>query len=161
MTNQPIWRFVANLGDASPLDYGGYFLYEDTTGVYGFEAEKVEEPYDEVDPESNKARWTIHRVCLDRCKMVDGNLVSFNYKPEWPYPVAAYVEWFAKDLASVANCMGTTEQELIDALCSKDGKALAWAYQCIADYHGWNNLDDYPLTLTRAEVEARYKDELK
>ena len=47
---------------------------------------------------------------------------------------------------------------LADALCSDDGKERAWAYQCIYDYHGWDNGDSCPSTLTRAEVIARYTD---
>ena len=34
--SQPKWEYVANLGDTSPLEYGGLFLYRDTTGVYGY-----------------------------------------------------------------------------------------------------------------------------
>lgn len=217
--SQPIWEYVTNLGDASPLEYSGLFLYHDTTGVYGYELEKLDEPCDDA-PEvpydypveelyhgdnppgkmtcgtcdrswddsiatgmtptpaghcpfeayHDNRHWTIHRVCLDRCQeyrhaqLEIGEtdtvyLVPASYDPAtYPHPVSDYVEWFASDLAGVASCMGTTRKELVDALCSDDGKERAWAYQCIYDYHGWNNGDSYPSTLTRAEVIARYTD---
>jgi hypothetical protein len=38
-------------------------------------------------------------------------------------------------------------------------RALAW--QAVGDYHGFDDLDSYPLTFkSRAEVEARYAEEL-
>jgi hypothetical protein len=219
VTAQPIWEYVANLGDASPVEYGGLFLYRDTTG--GFELEKLEEPCDDTEecelPEVpsdfpvrmldddddspgratcgtcdrswddsvstsmtptpagrcpfeayhaiDARRWTVRRVLLDRCQEThvedeDGSskvyLVPARYDTSWPHPVKAYVEWFAKDLSKVADCMGTTRQELVTALCSEDGKERAWAYQCIYDYHGWDNGDSYPSTLTHEEVIARY-----
>ena len=40
--SQTVWKFVTNLGDASPLDYGGLFVYIDETGVYPPEMERVE-----------------------------------------------------------------------------------------------------------------------
>ena len=186
MSAQPSWTFVANLGDASPLEYGGYFVYHDATGVYGYEAEKVEEPCgdDDEDVECSVChgeeiadgeaecvacrgcgevpnpglRWTVYRVCLDRLKLVDGLLVPESYEASYPHPIASYVEWFADGLAGVADTMGTTADELTEALCSDDGKDRAWAYRCVYDYHGWANGDEYPLSLTRAEVEARYTD---
>ncbi len=42
--DQPKWKLLANLGDANPIDYGGYFVYRDETGVYRDEAEKLISP---------------------------------------------------------------------------------------------------------------------
>lgn len=33
-SNQPVWKFVANPGDANPIDHGGLFVLVDETGVY-------------------------------------------------------------------------------------------------------------------------------
>jgi hypothetical protein len=156
MTNQPVWKYVANLGDASPIEHGGLFLYEDETGVYPAELEKLDEPCDD----DRLERWTVRRVCLDKLKLhrVENMLylVPGAYEPSWPHPVHSYVEWFAKDLASVAETMGTTRAELEEAFCSDDIKARAWAYQCVYDYHGWDNGDSYPQTLTKKEARKRY-----
>lgn len=45
--SQPVWKYLGNLGDRHPIEYGGLFVYKDTTGVYGFEMEKLEEPCDD------------------------------------------------------------------------------------------------------------------
>ena len=157
MTQQPVWKFLANLGDATPLEYGGYFVYEDTTRVYGFEAERIEP--------NNDNTLMVHRVCLDRCKEVqDGDhlyLVPFTYDASWPHPVASYDEWFAKDLAGVASYVDSTEEDLRASLCSEDGLKRAEAYRNIYDTHGWANGDEYPRTFTQSEAKKRYKKELK
>lgn len=160
--SQPNWEFVTNLGDASPLDSGGLFLYRDITGVYGFEMERLErdgeEDGDENDP---PARWLVHRVCLDRQKLVRHEtsvyLVPHSYNAEtYPHAVSSYPEWYVDSLDSIAATMGTSRVELETALCSEDGAQRAWAYQCLADYHGWENFDSEPLTLSLEEVEERY-----
>ena len=155
-TRQPNWELVANLGDVNPLDYGGYFVYRDTTGVYAEEAEKLF-VLDAVYHES----FTVYRFSLDRLKQVrDGEnlyLVPVRFDASWPYPVSHYDEWFHKDLNSIAKSTGQTVQELREAFCSEDARVRAFAYEAIGDYHGYENLDGYPLTFTnRTEVEARY-----
>lgn len=158
--SQPSWRYVANLGDATPLDHGGYFVYEDTTGVYGFEAERLERESDE-----EKARIEVRRVCLDRLKEVrDGDtlyLVPYKYEESWPHPVSAYVEWFAKDLESIAATFGSTADELRRLLCSENGLERAEGYRMVYDHHGWDNGDSEPMRLTVKEARKRYRDELK
>ncbi|NCC40917.1 MAG: hypothetical protein EOM21_16010 [Gammaproteobacteria bacterium] len=44
MTNQPVWKVIHNLGDATPLEYGGAFLLVDETGVYAPELIVWDEP---------------------------------------------------------------------------------------------------------------------
>jgi hypothetical protein len=158
-TKQPIWELVANLGDVNPIDYGGYFVYRDTTGVYPEEAELllVDES---ADGESDT--WTVYRFILDRLKQVKTGeaiyLVPIRFDDSWPHAVSQYDEWFHEDLARVASYTGQTLQELRAAFCSENATDRASAYQAIGDYHGFDNLDSYPLTFkTRAEVEARYK----
>jgi hypothetical protein len=157
-TRQPDWKFVSNLGDASPVEHGGYFLYHDATGVYGYEAELLRLVSDEMDPDADDARWQVYRVCLERFKMVDGIMAPIGYEANWPHPLASYVAWFDESLSDVAETMGLGEKSIREQLCSDKGEDLALAYQSIAEFHGWANLDETPLTLTRAEVEARYVD---
>ncbi len=279
-TKQPVWKFLANLGDRSYVDYGGLFVFEDTTGVYGFEMEKLEEPCDDdrcetcenepddkwsdeletvrrrrdndlarwgIDhpddsleaykaaeaaigekyrPAINEAwkkigedhaawekhvaeheRWEVRRVELERYKVVreyditdcrcvsagwvtdhDLNehgtfqkasiavwkthekvcpsrkvsryLVQIEYEESWRKHGAPSQRqpWFFDDLKSIADTMDTTRLALIKALCGNDWKALAWAYQCIYNHHGWDNGDSYPLKLSKPEVEKRYAD---
>ena len=156
-TRQPEWKFIANLGDASPLDYGGYFVYRDKTGVYEEEAELLI-----VDNEEDEnSTYTIYRVMLERSKLVDGYLVPFKYDRSWPHPLERYDEWFHKDLEDVASNIGATKEELERAFASANPLERAHAYRAVGDYHGWDNLDSYPLTgLTRKDVEERYREEL-
>lgn len=147
MTTQPNWKLLANLGDVNPIDYGGYFVYEDTTGVYPPEAELL------YAPERDSGKWKAWRFALDRCTFIDGILSDNQFHPEHP-------AWFADDIQAVADFCGQTPEIMIADLCSENPIERARAYQAIGDYHGYDNLDDYPLTLTRAEAEQRYADEL-
>lgn len=157
MTNQPKWKLLAQLGDANPIEYGGFFVYCDETGVYPEEAELL------ISPEEDTGTWIVYRFVLDRLKRAgeDGQyLVPFAYEPTtWKYPVRQYDEWFNEDLSRVASFVGQDVEEMRDMLCSGDAVERAFAYRSIGEYHGFLNLDSYPVTFnTREEVEARYSE---
>ncbi len=154
-TKQPKWELIENIGDATPLDYGGYFIYRDKTGVYPEEGELL------VPDEERPDRYTIYRILLDPLKMVDGYLVPAIYKSDWPHPLESYDEWFHKDLESVASFVGSTKEALEEAFTSDNPIERAEAYRAVADHSGWENFDSDPLHLTRKEVQERYKDELR
>jgi hypothetical protein len=157
--SQPNWKLVANLGDRNPIDYGGYFVYEDTTGVYEPEAELLISPDSDESPEG----WQAYRFSLDKCTFIDGILSDNKFHPEHP-------AWFAEPeseketrpqdtiyLSNVCSYAGIEQEQLIEWLCGDDIPARAEAYRVIGEYHGFDNFDSYPLTFkTRAEVEARY-----
>jgi hypothetical protein len=157
-TNQPTWRLLDNLGDRTPIDYGGYFVFEDTTGVYPPEVELLEPPPDDVE-DPDRMRWTIYRFTPARCTFQNGVLSDNPYHPEIP-------AWFASTdhdrpqdttrIANLANYTGSAELDLIRGFCSEDPIARADAYRTVGDYHGFDNLDQYPLILNREEVEHRY-----
>lgn len=156
MTNQPVWQEIAQLGDADPIDGGGYWIFEDTTGVYAPEGEHLASPDSDDAPEG----WTVHRFSLDRCTLTetepdhDGSTsLVLSDNPYHPlYPV-----WFAKDLAGVASFIGVPHATLRGWFCSEHIVDRAMAYQAIGDYHGFDNLDGYPLHFTtRKAVERRY-----
>ena len=162
---QPIWRYVANLGDMTPLDYGGMFLYVDKTGVYAPELVRLEPLVD--------GKYEVRRVCLDRCELTlctcescDGDKLRLTTQhiataKNLPYPLHKYEEWFAKDLDKAVSCIGCSPLSLICDLCSADPKVRAFAYMAIYDYHGWDNGDSYPNTMTRSEVRKRYRNEIE
>jgi hypothetical protein len=157
-TKQPIWKFLANLGDASPIEHGGYFVYRDETGVYPEEAEFFG-PDDDGD---EKSKYTIYRFSLERLKLKDGYLVPARYDSSWPHPVERYDEWFHKDLEGVANAHGTSKEILEQMFISPDPLTRALGYRIIGSYHGFENLDHYPLTnKSKSDVKERYRDELK
>jgi hypothetical protein len=136
-TNQPTWKYVANLGDVSPLEYGGYFVRVDTTGVYAPEAEYLYAP-DSDDADA----WMLYTVALERCTFADGVLSDNKYHPELS-------AWFADDLDAIARCMDWDIEELRAALCSDDPLQLAQGYRAIGEYHGFENFDSYPQTFAK------------
>jgi hypothetical protein len=157
-TTQPKWHCIAQLGDVNPLDYGGYWIFEDATGVYPPEAEYLAVD----DDDDGRLRYTAYRFALDRCTYADGILSDNPYHPDHP-------AWFAKPeseratrpqdttyLADVAKSIGSDVGAVIAALCSDDPRERAHAYRAVGDYHGWDNLDSYPLQLSRTEARRRY-----
>ena len=143
--SQPDWKYRANLGDTNPLDHGGFFVFEDKTGVYPPEAEILEVPEDE------DGEYTVYRFALEPCTYIDGVLSDNKYHPECP-------AWFASDIEDVSRSVGNAVEELIECLCSTGTLSRADGYRDLIGYHGPQNFDNYPLTLTRKEANARYAD---
>ena len=156
--SQPAWECIAQLGDKNPIDHGGYWILRDTTGVYTEEAELLLVPDDE------DGRYTIYRFTLDRCTFINGVLSDNKFHRD-------HAAWWAKPeaernarpqdttyLKNIADFIGIEVEELAEHFCSDDALKRAAAYRAVGDYHGFENLDSYPLTMTRQEVKARYKD---
>lgn len=139
---QPTWKFVANLGDATPLVHGGLFVYVDETGVYPPEMERVELLCDDT-------AWEVRRVVLEPCTYINGVLSDNSFHPD-------RAAWFADELESVASCMGYTASDLALQFCSPDPLERAQAWRAVLDYFGWDNGDSYPLELSADEVANRY-----
>ena len=138
-TNQPQWKCIANLGDVSSVDYGGYFVYIDETGAYEAEAEYLYAPDDDDAPEG----WEAYRIVLDRLT-----------------PETLASEWFADDLPLIARCVDINVNNLRRDLCDADPIVRAEAYRAIGEYHGFADFDSDPWTShDRDEVEARYAKE--
>jgi hypothetical protein len=158
--SQPQWKLVANLGDVTYLNYGGFFVYVDETGVYPAEAEVlVVDNEHEIDDES--LTYTVYRFALTKCTLVNGVLSDNPYHPDMS-------AWFANDetekesrimstcLSSVSRCLNRTVEHFALDFCSDDIIVRAIAYREVAEYHGYDEFDQYPLKLTRAEAESRY-----
>lgn len=191
-TPQPVWKFIANLGDANPIDHGGYFVYIDETGVYAPEAELLVEPSDdevqrddrrkdsmerqlirnyekmlgrdatnaEIDAHvkahlgfESALRWTVYRFRLEPCTYINGILSENKYHPDKP-------AWFATYFSYLAKSVELDVDDLAGLFCHESPIERAHAWRVVGEYHGFDNLDAYPLTLNRAEVEKRYAEEL-
>jgi hypothetical protein len=157
-TKQPRWKLIAQLGDVNPVEYGGLFVYVDTTGNYPPEAEKL------FSPDGDVKVWETRRFILEDLKFVqdgtDTYLVParFDETGLWPYPASHYDEWFHKDLASVATYVDMRVDELEDAFVSPNPVIRARAWEALGDYHGWDNLDSYPVTYEkRSQLPRRFK----
>lgn len=144
-TRQPIWTLVANLGDASPFEYGGYFVYRDETGIYAPEADYLW-INDDV---HGKPCAQLHRFILEPCTFIDGVLSDNPFHPTHPV-------WFADKLADIAQTCDVAELDLLRMFTSSDPLDRAHAWRSVGEYHGFDNLDAYPLTFDNLFRLARY-----
>lgn len=121
---------VAELGDVNPLEYGGTLVYKvlDREGIY-YEAVRI-------DPLINRTfevrRWAIENDVLGDASWVDDHLKEL---AEFIGVTAGYV----KRLAVHPNVA-----------------VRASLYEDIAGYFGPDNLDAYPVMLTRDEIVERF-----
>lgn len=155
---QPVWRCVANLGDADPLVYGGCFVFVDETGENEPQMERVF-PADECGGEKHD----IYRVRLDKCTLIDWILSDNKFYPDkaaWFAPSVAQIALHPQDskLADVCKWCDVTEVVMLANFCSDNPIDRAIAYREIYEFHGWANGGGYPLSLATEECVARYAD---
>lgn len=131
--------------DAMDQD-SGWILYVDDNGSY--HCEYMDIIHDVSHNEENN-RYIVHRFDIDRCTFINGILSDNPFHPELP-------AWFAdgKGVDDVAKCCD--HEDIVEDICSEDPKARCRAWISIGSYHGFYNLDSYPLGLTQAEVDKRY-----
>lgn len=145
MTRQPKWKEVAQLGDVNWIEEGGLFVYQDETGVYPPEIEKLR-----VETTAGRDHWASHRCILEPCTFADGILSDNKFHPR----TAA---WFADKLEGVASYIGQPLDELVLWFLSTNLTERARAWEAVGDYFGWENLDSQPWrSNNRAEVIARF-----
>lgn len=123
---------VGTVGDVNAPEYDGGWILKTQ---HGYQVEYVAIPSDDDmkgGEYTSSARWTVYRVDLDPGV------------PSWG------------DIKAVASSSGQSVKELRAAFKSDDPAQRAYAYETWAGHYGWHELDNYPLTLTRAEVEKRY-----
>lgn len=163
--SQPDWKYVTNLGDASPIEHGGKFLWVDAAGVYKPEVAILEPPRYEMDLDDPKARWTEHRFIVENCTFTNGILSDNQFHPNHPAWFAApYNASRPQDgpggIIQLASFIEAEPDELVQQFIHPDVRVRASAWIIVGDYHGLANLDNYPNTFTRDEIEARYHEEL-
>lgn len=149
MSNQPDWKCIANLGDRSPIEYGGYFVYVDQTGVYPPEAEWLEAPEDD----DTGIPWELYRFILEPCTYVAGVLSDNRFHPDHPV-------WFQDELWAVANTIDSTAEILISQFCSADPLKRAEAWRAIGQHYGFYELDSSPRRFShrfKVELFARHR----
>lgn len=82
MTKQPEWICLAQLGDINPLDYGGYWVFSDKTGVYPPEGEWLEVLSEDNEKYEEKYTAKVYRFPMDKCTYVNDILSDNKYHPE-------------------------------------------------------------------------------
>lgn len=117
-----------NLGDASPLEYGG-FLVDKATGeaVYWDEPEGSSEDPDEV-------AYEVYRFSVEDDPMAD---MSWMKDEDWQ---------------RAAETVGTTVED-IRALASGDIAQKAEVYRIAASLWGWQNIDSYPESFSANDMD--------
>jgi len=157
-TRQPIWQFEGNIGDASPLDFGGLFVYTDKTGVYEPECVSIERTTPD-DVRGKDERWEVRRFIVEKCTFIDGILSDNRFHPGKP-------AWFASEndprdnkLAALSSYIGATKDELAAMFTSPDVLERARAWSFVGQYFGFDNLDAYPREMTRKDLFNAYRAE--
>jgi hypothetical protein len=143
MSCQPKWKCVAQLGDAHPLEYGGIWIFVDTTGVYEPECEVLECPDDE------NGTYYVRRFTLEDCTYINGVLSDNKFHPDKP-------AWFADGLEKLGSFIGADPTQLIAWFLSPDPCERQIAWMAIYYYYGAAELDSYPLVLAQADIRRRY-----
>jgi hypothetical protein len=136
-------KVLANLGDVHPLDYGGHIVYQikEPNGRIIFQSEFWEEPL------KLQTKPSYH-------KSVEPEDVYTVYRWEIEPDAVKDLRW-AK-LESVADFMGANIEEFKASGRSKDPVERAHFYEAIGRHSGFENLDGYPMHLTRKEMEKRW-----
>ena len=140
-------KVIGNLGDEHPFDYGGFIVYRvaDPTKT-GSESRWTAVEYwgepTEVDRDDPKKdtyqvfRWNIENDVLKDLDWVEGSDLG---------------GWEA-----VAKSVGMSLEKLKKDARSGNALDRAWIYKLVGDFYGIDNLDSYPLELTREEMEKRW-----
>lgn len=138
-TNQPSWHCIANLGDATPSEYGGAFVLVDKRGVYTPELWLY-------DADSRALSCFSIERCTP-CPSNPENLGDNRFHPELP-------AWFGtrEKLESAADSNGMEYHELEQHLTSSNPMERAWGYLSLVGHYGDFEFDQYPRKLTRKEA---------
>lgn len=145
--SQPVWQLVAQLGDMNPTEYGGYWIFEDTSGAYAPEGEIL--ILDDEDSEESSGE--VFRFIMENCTYQNGILSDNKFHP-------SHSVWFGDELDSLSSFYGQSSAELIEAFTSSDPIKRAFAWRAVGEYFGFYELDSYPLRLSRAEIVERYSE---
>jgi hypothetical protein len=118
-----------NLGDRSPLDYGGYLVRKITTPEHtSYDAIYWEEPLE------------------------DGTYEVYTFAIE--NDVAEDLSWIDDShWKAVADAVGITKHEILKVARSEDVRDRAWVYQDIGRHYGFENLDSSPQMYERSDME--------
>lgn len=153
----PKWKYIGNLGDVTPLEHGGKFVYIDETGEYSPEIEILDNEIEE------NGCYVIHRFALDRMQTVtiEGEVYLLfaefkEIKEESEKTIRNLAEWFSDKIVQVCDYAGINVEEFYTDICSDDVLKRARCYISIGEYMGYDNFGFYPKRLTLSQVKKRY-----
>jgi hypothetical protein len=176
MTQQPSWKCIGHVGDCDPIAHGGGFIYIDTTGVYGPEMTWFEPaPDDDWHKTEGATPLQVYRLMLEPPRFktfkkyigADGREYVNYQRALMNDPAQRDVswywakEWWVKSLPDVASSCGQSQLRYLRDVVSKDPMRRAHVYVDMIGYHGPDNFDSYPVTMTEDEAYAQYASEMK
>ena len=161
-------KFLINLGDASPMQHGGFFVFRDGDREY---VEALQEPDDDAmkaagwDEDNDKLRWEVVTIEIPRMQLVfpdeTGDTEEIRRR--------TYLDIELRDkhgnladasfhdaLEGTASTCGQWIMRYLHEICSDDPALRARVYQDIFDCYS-SVLDTDRQELTRAEVKRRYR----
>ena len=128
---------LGNLGDVNPIEYGGGYVFAapDVDGpwleyYYGLDSEDWGDRVD--DPEDSDNEVEIYRVD------VGPDAIAWH----------SWVDWI-----QIARFTGVDASFYLQASEPMD---VAQAIADAASYHGWENFDSYPLTISLRDLATRW-----
>lgn len=161
-------RIYGGIGDVNFPEYSGGFVFKHDQG--GPEIEWVEPPCDDVDLDCPECAG-IERECGDEgceseecdghgafsCVHCEGT--GKNPEARWTvYRVLVEApDWCDLDAVEQSASYSDVETSLQEDLDSCDVMRMAMALWTCAGHYGWHEWDEYPLSLTLAEVTKRYE----
>lgn len=97
---------------------------------------------------------------LERKSLWKGHVVplGFHKRKDLPYSMKSYVEWYDKDLESIAKTVGSSVGRIKRDLTSHDPLRRFHAYYDIGSYWGFDNFDSSPLDMSERALEKRISD---
>jgi hypothetical protein len=126
-------EILANVGDVNFIDYGGLIVVD--TG-YGPEGWYIRPP--DANPHLDYKDWELYQFPLD--KVVDDST------------------WFMSKLKSIADTIGSTEEELRGWFASDDLTERALGYDAVIGWGGADEFDD-PQQLDAKEIHELFGEE--
>lgn len=133
---------IGTVGDSDPIEYGGGLIFTvrasivnpDVGARSGPWIEYVEEPEFDPDEEPERLR-KVYRVEV----------------PQDPMDEYDWVDWEA-----IASYTGQDLDDLARVSQSPDLAGRAGLVEDVASYHGWHELDSYPLEMSTTEIMDRW-----
>lgn len=125
-----------NLGDASPMEYGGFLVNKETGAAWYWD----EPESDSEDP--NDPIYTVYRFTVEDDPMAD---LSWMEDDDWE---------------RAAETIGSTVED-IRAMAAGDITQKAEVYRTAASLWGWQNIDSYPETWSANDMDRIIGDGLE
>jgi hypothetical protein len=153
MTAQPSFHCIANIGDATPLVYGGAFVLVDLRGCYDPEL-LILEP-EGSDRYGDPTSWERYAIICDRLTAIKNKTGEYVALSDNPFHVD-HPAWFGteEDLQSLASFAGMSVHELVLEATSSNPVHRASFYRRLLDCHGPVNFEAEPEEMSRKEAKA-------